>query len=100
MGGTVREVLWILIGAVVGFLAGRLPRRRVPTWWLLCLGVTGALAGGFGTHRRGPPLPVGASYVSAAFGAIGLTLLAMLLLKLSGLSHPAHRPTDGRAERL
>ena len=84
-------LVWILIGATIGWLAGRAAKDSgLGRSWTVVIALAGALLGGFLTTHFGfggiSGLGLSVSLLIAAFGAVVLTFLSVVVAQAT------HRP--------
>ncbi len=75
-------ILWIVLGAIAGWIASAITRSNTSIGWDIILGIVGALVGGFVMSLFGQPGVTGFnvySMVVAIIGAIIVVYLGRLL---------------------
>lgn len=76
-------VYFVLVGAVAGFLAGKIMKMEIGLVTTVVVGIVGGFVGGWGLSQLGLVLPGGllGEIVTAALGAVVLMFLYKMVTK-------------------
>lgn len=71
-------ILWIILGAIAGWIASAITKSNVSIGWDIVLGIIGALVGGFIMSLFGQPGVTGFNIYSVIVAIIGAIIVVYL----------------------
>lgn len=72
-------LFWIIFGALIGFLAGKITKTRMDTFTMIIIGIVGSALGGFLASFLGMGPITGFNIGSIIIGVLGAILLLYIV---------------------